>query len=121
MIWTKYSNNECTVCIKQNHGGRPPKVRKHSGRPKAAVSIAVEDLINWDPSKRVTPEIDKAVSKIFHVKMKQSGSKDNLVTVDSGGPQPLTYAPITVARKQSSRTVRCRSKQNKELMVNYFW
>ena len=68
------------------------------------------------------PEIDKAVSKIFQVKMKQSGIiKDNLVTVDSGGPQPLTFAPITVARKQSdkvsSRTVRSRSKQNKELMA----
>ena len=46
MIWTKHSNNECTVCIKQNHGGRPSKVREHSGRPKAAVSITVEDLIN---------------------------------------------------------------------------
>ena len=94
----------------------------HSGRRKAAESITVEDLINWDPSKRVTPEIDKAVSKIFQVKMKQSGIiKDNLVTVDSGGPQPLTFAPITVARKQSdkvsSRTVRSRSKQNKELMA----
>ena len=84
MIWTKHSNDECTVCIKQNHG-RPPKLPKHSGRPKAAVSITVEDLNNWDPSKRVTPEIDKAVSQIFHIKMKQSGSKDNLVTVDSGG------------------------------------
>ena len=44
-IWTKHTNNECAVCIKQKRGGRPPKVRKHSGRPKAA--ITVEDLINF--------------------------------------------------------------------------
>ena len=50
-IWTKHTNNECAVCIKQKRGGRPPKVRKHSGRPKAAESITVEDLIDFPQLK----------------------------------------------------------------------
>lgn len=56
IVWNPHSP-DCTVCIKLKRGGRPKKVRKQTGRPKSAESITVKDLMNWDPSKRLTPEI----------------------------------------------------------------
>ena len=55
------------------------------------------------------------------IKLQQSASENKkTIQIQSGGPQPITLTPVTVARKESQnvskRTLIARTKQTKEVM-----
>ena len=78
----------------------------------------VDDIMALDTKSPIPPDIERALSHIIDIKVKQS--KNNTIQIKSGGPKPLTLATVTEARKQSQdvtkRTVRKRSRQTKEYL-----
>ena len=64
--------------------------------------------------------IEKAVSHVISIKMKQSILPNKSIKIDTGGSQNMPSTPITTARKEShmntSRTLRARTKQTKDIM-----
>ena len=59
--------------------------------------------------------MEQAVGHYMSVKMKKSDLPCNLVQLNTGGPQKLTFTPVTVPRKASNevtkRTIQSRTKK----------
>ena len=79
-----------------------------------------EDVMQLDPHKPIPPSLDKAICHVISIKMKQSTLLNNSVQFNSGGPQPLTLAPVQVPRKEiqvaSKRTIYNRTKQSTDII-----
>ena len=117
--WYKHTR-ECSSCllrIKKSKGGRPAK-RKSPGRSKTTFTIG--DMMKLDPRKLIPPKIEEAVANVINMKMKNSSLPNNSIQLNTGGSQPLTLTPISVARKDSDviakRTLRARTKQSKDVL-----
>ena len=73
--------------------------------------------MSLDGKNPIPPHVEKMMSHLLAIKVKQSTLANNTIQVQSGGPQPLTLTPISIARKDScSVTLRCRSKQTKQII-----
>ena len=111
------SSKACILrCVKAK-GGRPKK-RKRIGRPTTITSV--EDVMSLDDKKPIPPHVEKMMSHLLAIKVKQSTLPNNTIQVESGGPQPLTLTPISVAKNDScnvtQKTLRSRSQQVKEII-----
>ena len=119
VTWSPHST-ACSICVEmatQSQGGCPPKVKKRKGgRPSSVVNIA--NIMELDPSKPLSDKHEQALVFMLSIKASQSTGLQKLIEIKTGGPQPVTYAPVTVARKQSEevtpRTLRTRTKELKE-------
>ena len=73
-----------------------------------------------DSVKQIPPSVEKAISHVINLKVKNSTLPNNSIQIRSGGHQPLILTPIAVARKESQevtkRTLRLRTRQSKELL-----
>ena len=81
---------------------------------------AIGDMMKLDPRKPIPPKIEEAVANVINMKMKNSSLPNNSIHLNTGGSQPLTLTPISVARKDSDvvakRTLRTRTKQSKDVL-----
>ena len=115
-------DGECTMCSTRPKGGRPPKSRKGVGRAKTIKGIS--DIMLWGGKTPLGPNVAKemelAVGHYLKVKMQNSPLPGNVVQVETGGPQALTLAPVTIPRKTSSdagkRAIQKRTKKVKQLV-----
>ena len=77
-------------------------------------SINVKNIMQLDPTKPLSDAHEKALAYMISVKANQSTAPNKLIEVKSGSPQPITYVPVTVARKSlddvSARTLRKRTE-----------
>ena len=116
ITWSPHNENNCHLCMKTK-GGRPKKL-KRKGRPKSVLNV--EDIMSLDESTLIPPSIEKAVSHVISIKMKQSLLPNKSIEIVTGGSQNMTLTPITIARKEShsitSRTLRARTKQTTDIM-----
>ena len=98
----------------RSKGGSPPKAKKRKGgRPSSVVNI--DNIMELDPSKPLSDKHEQALAFILSIKASQSTGPQKLIEVKTGGPQPVTYAPVTVARRQvTPRTLRKHTKELKE-------
>ena len=105
--WVPHTENNCHLCM-----------RTKGERPKSVLNV--EDIMSLDESKPIPLSIEKDVSHVILIKMKQSLLPNMSIKIDTGGSQNMTLTPITVARKEShsitSRTLRTRTKQTKDIM-----
>ena len=118
--WQPHNEQLCQACVIYSvkaKGGRPKK-RKQNGRPKTITSV--QDVMSLDDKNLIPPHVEKTMSHLLAIKVKQSTLAHNTIQVHSGGPQPLTLTPISIARKDSCRVtrkaLRCRSKQKKQIV-----
>ena len=92
--WELHSEKECSTCSRvtsQSKGGRPPKKPK-TGRPKQIVNeqqgtINTSAILNLTPSKTIPPEVERIVSHVVNIKMKQSSLPNNTIQLPTKGPQ----------------------------------
>ena len=83
--------------------------------------MTVDNIMKLDGDKPIPPAVEKAISRVLNIKVGKSTLPNNTIQLSSGGPQPLSsFTPITIALKgsdeASSRTVRGRTKQSKDLI-----
>ena len=80
----------------KSKGGRPAKKGKYtgSGRPKSVVDIL--DVMKLDVNSTIPASLQKAASHIMALTVKKSPNQ--LIEINSGGPNPMTLVPITVGR-----------------------
>ena len=82
-------------------------------------------MMKLDPRKPIPPKIEEAVANVINMKMKNSSLPNNSIQLNTGGSQPLTLTPISVARKDSDviakRTLRARTKQSKDVLQMISW
>ena len=95
ITWLPHTENNCHLCMRTK-GGRPKKLKRKGGRPKSVLNV--EDTMSLDESKPIAP-IEKAVSHVISIKMKQSLLSNKSIKIDTGGSQNMTLTLITVARK----------------------
>ena len=118
--WIPHCTKDCSVCstIKQKSIGGRPKKKKPSGRPPKVLLFS--DIMNLDESRPVPPEVEKALTHVMNIKMKQSPLPNNSVQLKTNSSAPLTVTPITFARKDSTtvtkKTVRYRTKESMKLL-----
>ena len=113
--WEPHSKNCSTseIRVVKSKGGRPAKKGKYtgSGRPKSVVDI--RDVMKLDVNSTIPTSLQKAASHIMALTVKKSPNQ--LIEINSGGPNPMTLVPITVGRKESQivskRTLRARTQQ----------
>ena len=128
LLWNVHSGKGCQTCVRavgKGRGGRPSK-KKAPGRakmgevPKSSSEYTVSDLLKLDASKPIPPDIEKCVSHIMNIKMKQSTLPNRTIGIVSAGPHPLTLTPLCIARKESTeiskRMLRARTKQSTEIV-----
>ena len=94
-VWVSHTNN-CNLCHMRSKGGRPKKVCK-SGGGKKITSMSISDIKEWDGTKLLPVEVESAFQHYLAVKIIKSTLPCKSIQVDTGGPQKLTLAPITVA------------------------
>ena len=85
--WLPHTENNCHLCIRTK-GGRPKKLKRKGGHPKSVLNV--EDIISLDESKPIPPSIEKAVSHVILIKMKQSLLPNMSIKIDTGGSQNMT-------------------------------
>ena len=77
-------------------------------------------MMKLDPRKPIPPKIKEAVANVIYMKMKNPSLPNNSIQLNTGGSEPLTLTPISVARKDSDvivkRTLRARTKQSKDVL-----
>ena len=77
-------------------------------------------MMKLDPRKQIPPKIEEAVVNVINMNMKNSSLPNNSIQLNTGGSQPLTLTPISVAGKDSDviakRTLRARTKQSKDVL-----
>ena len=124
LLWDVRSGKGCQNCVRAVEKGRggPPSKLKTPGRakmgevPKSPSEYTVSDLLKLDASKPIPPDIEKCVSHIMNIKMKQSTLPNRTIVIVSAGPHPLTLTPLCIARKESTginkRMLRAHTKQN---------
>ena len=118
-----YNCVTCDIRITKSKGGRPPKRSKKTGRPPKVVSVS--DMINVSSCRQITPEIERAVANVLKVKSQHSSS--NAIQIKTGGSQPMTVAPVTVAGSsyeavamQTSHIIKSYdSKQREDIFKNF--
>ena len=70
-------------------------------------------ILQLDPTKALSDAHEKALAYMISIKASQSTAPNKLIEVKCS-PQPITYAPVTVARKSSgdvsARTLRKRTE-----------
>ena len=106
--------------LSPGYGGGRPQQKKEE---KAVTTV--DDILNLDPNKPVPSSVEKALSHVLSIKMRQSELPNKTVMLETAGRQLLTVVtPIAVAVKDSQivapRTVRSRTKQFKEIMQIIF-
>ena len=113
--WQPRDEQFCQACViysVKTKAGQPIK-RKQNGRRKTITSV--QDVMSLDGKNLIPPHVEKMMSHLLAIKVKQSTLANNTIQVQSGGPQPLTLTPISIARKYSCsvtrKTLRCKSKQ----------
>ena len=57
-------------------------------------------MMKLDSVKQIPPSVEKAISHVINLKVKNSTLSNNSIQISSGGPQTLTLIPIAVARKE---------------------
>ena len=92
--------------------GRPAKLKNTGiGRPKNVVDI--RDVTKLDVHSPIPSSLQKASSHIMALTAKKSPNQ--LLEIKTGGLNPLTFAQVTVGRKDSQvvskRTLRASTKQ----------
>ena len=89
-IWSAHNPVICTHMLTKSKGGRPKKRQNKGGRPPTISKvITTEDILKLSPSKPVPKEIEKCISHVISVKMKQSSLPNNTVQLATKGP-PVT-------------------------------
>ena len=85
--------------------GRPKKNKNRGGIPKQQVEESpkimtlTEIMMNLIPSKPVHPELEKCVSAVLRIKMKQSILPNNTVQLPTKGPQVKLYKIIILNKR----------------------
>ena len=121
-VWLPHISGSCSTCTSRRikaKGGRPKKRKKTGGgRPRSIPNV--QDILKLDFSKPIPANIEKAVSHVIAIKLKQSEMPNNTINFATAGSSPLTLTPITVPRKESNdasnRTLRNRTKSSKEII-----
>ena len=101
ITWIAHTDANCETCSKfsaQSRGGRPPKKTK-PGRPKCPPKVGENDkniidankILQLTPSKEIPPEVEKLVSHVVSIKMKQSTLPNNTIQLPTKGPQVRNY------------------------------
>ena len=107
-VWFPHEGPDCTTCCHYNmkkKGGRPKKIKNRGGRPKQQVEVSpktmtlTEIMMNLSPSKPVHPELEKCVSAVLSIKMKQSILPNNTVQLPTKGPQVKFYKIIIINKR----------------------
>ena len=125
ILWNPHSN-DCTTCelrAAKSKGDRPKKKASGmgGGRPRkmGTEKITTEDILKLDPGKPIPQSVEKALSHVLSLKMKQSELPNKSVQLATAGPHPLTMNPIHVACKDSEniaeRTRRSQTHQFKDI------
>ena len=92
-------------------GGMPAKMDTEK--------VTTEDILKLDPGKPIPQCVEKALSHVISIKMKQLKLPNKSVQLSTACPHPLAMTPIHVARKDSDkvaeRTRRSRTQQFKDI------
>ena len=92
ILWILHSN-DCTTCelrAAKSKGGRSKK----KARGMSAEKITTEDILKLDPEKPISQCVEKALSHVLSIKMKQSELPNKSVQLATVGPHPLTMTPM---------------------------
>ena len=118
--WYPHTSSNCISCeisVTKGKGGRPSRKgsKESFGRPKSIVDV--REIMTLDANSTISPSLHKAASHIMALAVKKS--PDQVVQLPSGGPNPISLLPITVAHKESQhaskRTIRARTQEVKRM------
>ena len=106
-VWYPHSYENCQICHRlkqQAKGGRPArKTKKNKGNPKKRVCnevnrdesiIITNDILQLTPSKTIPAHVEKLVSHVISIKIKQSKLANSTVQLPTKGPQVCKYINI---------------------------
>ena len=99
ILWIPHSN-DCTTCelrAAKSKDGRPKKKARGmgGGRPskKGTEKVTTEDILKLDPGKPIPQCVEKALSHVISIKMKQSKWPNKSVQLSTAGPHPFPMTP----------------------------
>ena len=72
-----------------------------------------------DSTKALSDANEKALAYMISIKASQSTATNKLIEVKNGGPQPITYAPVTVVRKSSGDVSARTLRKTTENLTNH--
>jgi len=90
----------CNTCnwktLKVRKLGRPPKKKTAAGRPKNTTNMTISDIMQLSPSKKLPSEIDRCISHVVGIKMKQSELANNTIQLGTDGPQVIYFQILLI-------------------------
>ena len=124
ILWIPHSN-DCTTCelrAAKSKGGRPKKKARGmvGGRPSKK-EVTTEDILKLDPGKPIPQCVEKALSHVISIQMKQSKLPNKSVQLSTTGPHHLTMTPIIHVACKDSDNVAERTRRSRNTTIHRYW